>query len=198
MGSEVPKPHLRLRAGSVADELSYIALADLSDALGAVQKPEHCRLIGGHMVTLLANRWDLGAGLFRETKYADVGVHKVALVSGEVVSRLQARGYEQKAGNRFGRTPEDLDIDVSNHEEAPALVAMIDLLIPSYDSRIRDSVPVGDIVTTEVPGLANALARDPVVLALDVVRLNGDCMNFSVLVPDESSALIRDRFSSDK
>lgn len=190
MDAELPRRHLRLHAGSLAEDLGYVALADLADALRVVRQPEHYRLIGGHMVTLLAARWDLGRKLFRETKDADVGAYKVALVGGEVVARLRDMGYEQIAGNRFGRLVTDLDIEVPGSADGPDQMAVIDLLIAGRDSRKRDSVRVGGIVTTEVPGLATALARESVELELEVVRLNGEHASFAILVPDEAAALI--------
>lgn len=190
MDAQVPRTKLTLVAGSIADDLSCVALADAVQALEELREPKQVRLIGGQMVSLLAARWDLGARFYRETKDVDVGIHKLALNDGSVVARLEGRGYEKRAGNRFGRTLDDLDIKVSKRAGEPDLVAMIDLLIPSYTSRIQDSVPAGGIVTTEVPGLAAALQRDPVRLELDVVRLNKAQLSIHVLLPDEASALI--------
>jgi hypothetical protein len=50
-----------LAAASVADDLGYIALADLSRVVGEVTTDY--RVIGGHMITVLAARWRLGAEL---------------------------------------------------------------------------------------------------------------------------------------
>lgn len=47
-----------------------------------------------------------------------------------------------------------------------------------------------DLVTTEVPGLAAALGRPPVIMALELRRMNGQMLNATLLFPDELSALV--------
>jgi len=59
MAAGPPLSHLVLSASSVTDDLGYVALADLSEAIGK-DTPDH-RIIGGHMITALAARWKLGA-----------------------------------------------------------------------------------------------------------------------------------------
>jgi hypothetical protein len=54
---------ITLGAASVADDLGYVALTDLARAIGGLT--EDYRVIGGHMVTVLAARWRLGRGLYR-------------------------------------------------------------------------------------------------------------------------------------
>lgn len=49
MAAEPPLTHVTLATTSVADDLGYVALADLSSVLGA----STYRIIGGHMVTAL-------------------------------------------------------------------------------------------------------------------------------------------------
>ena len=61
MAAGTPLPSLALGASSVADDLGYVALNDLGEALGDIVADY--RVIGGHMVTMLAARWQLGAGL---------------------------------------------------------------------------------------------------------------------------------------
>jgi hypothetical protein len=56
-----PLSRIVLGAGSVADDLTYVALADISHLLDA--RTTDYRIIGGLMVTALAARWDLGASL---------------------------------------------------------------------------------------------------------------------------------------
>jgi hypothetical protein len=53
-------------ARSVADDLGYAALTDVARALEGVT--EDYRIIGGHMVTMLAARWQLSAELYREVE----------------------------------------------------------------------------------------------------------------------------------
>jgi hypothetical protein len=54
MGAGTPLTRLTLGAVSVADDLGYVALNDLARALGNVT--DDFRVIGGHMVTVLAAR----------------------------------------------------------------------------------------------------------------------------------------------
>ena len=63
-----PLNHIVLAAGSVADDLGCVALADIARL---VDTSTDYRVIGGLMVTALAYRWNLGASLYRETLDAD-------------------------------------------------------------------------------------------------------------------------------
>jgi hypothetical protein len=63
MAAGTPLTTLTLGASSVADDLGYVALHDLAVALGDIAADY--RVIGGHMVTMLAARWQLGARLYR-------------------------------------------------------------------------------------------------------------------------------------
>jgi hypothetical protein len=58
MAAGTPLTRIALGAASVADDLGYVALTDLAKALGGVT--EDYRVIGGHMITVLAARWQLG------------------------------------------------------------------------------------------------------------------------------------------
>ena len=58
MAAGTPLTRLTLGAASVADDLGYVALSDLARALGNVT--DDYRVIGGHMVTVLAATWQLG------------------------------------------------------------------------------------------------------------------------------------------
>jgi hypothetical protein len=72
MAVGTPLTKITLGAASVADDLGYVALADLSRALRGITGDY--RLIGGHMVTILAARWQLGHDLYRETGDVDLGI----------------------------------------------------------------------------------------------------------------------------
>jgi hypothetical protein len=65
MAAGRPLTSLTLGASSLADDLGYVALHDLAQALDGITTDY--RVIGGHMVTMLAARWQLGADLCRET-----------------------------------------------------------------------------------------------------------------------------------
>jgi hypothetical protein len=53
-----------------------------------------------------------------------------------------------------------------------------------------------DLVTTEVPGLALALKREPVLLRMELHRLNGERLDVEVAFPDEIAALTLKAFAS--
>ena len=101
MAAGTPLTRLTLGAASVTDDLGYVALSDLARALGDIAAD--CRVIGGHMVTVLAARWRLGHELYRETGDVDLGIPPIVARDHHVVGRLKDLDYTQVAGNRFAR-----------------------------------------------------------------------------------------------
>jgi hypothetical protein len=87
MAAGTPLTSLVLGASSVADDLGYVALNDLAGALGDIAADY--RVIGGHMVTMLAARWQLGAGLYRETRDVDLGIPPIVARDQRVAGRLR-------------------------------------------------------------------------------------------------------------
>jgi hypothetical protein len=182
-----PLNHLVLAAGSVADDLGYVALADISRLLDTTTD---YRVIGGFMVTALAYRWNLGASLYRETLDADLGVPPVVARDLDIVGQLKTAGYRHAAGDRFEKLVRDIPAGLT-HTTASAYTAAIDVLVPAYTSRPRRNVTVApELVATEVPGLQSALARPAVELTLDLQRLNNSLSSVQLLFPDEVSALV--------
>jgi hypothetical protein len=53
-----------------------------------------------------------------------------------------------------------------------------------------------DLVTTEVLGLPTALNRPPVLLALEMHRLNGERLEVEIAFPDEVAALVLKAFAT--
>lgn len=195
MAADAPLSRLALAATSVADDLGYVALADLGRAMGTEIEGGY-RVIGGHMVTALVGRWRLGADLYRETGDTDLGLPPVIVREHRVIERLTDLGYERISGNRFARTLDDIPVRIAG-EDAALRQAVIDVLVPAYTSRPRQNHRVSDaLVTTEVPGLATALRRPPVVLALELRRLNGDLLEVEIAFPDEVAALILKAFAT--
>ena len=191
MAAQPPLARVVLKATSVADDLGYVALADLADVLG----PSTYRIIGGHMVTALVARWQLGADLYRETGDTDLGVPPVVVREEGVIGRLLERGYEQVEGNRFARPIVDIPVTVRGAEGPRS--AVVDVLVPSYRTRARSNHRVSDdLVTTEVPGLALALQREPVLLHMELHRLNGEQLDIELAYPDEVAALTLKAFAS--
>lgn len=189
MATGTPLTTLALGASSVADDLGYVALNDLAGALQDIA--EDYRVIGGHMVTMLAARWQLGAGLYRETGDVDLGVPPIVARDQRIAGRLKDISYLQVAGNRFARQLSDIPAGMTGRSDAPNPEALIDILVPAYTSRARENVQVGeDLVTTEVLGLQLALARPPVTIALELRRLNGQTLRCQLPFADELSALV--------
>lgn len=185
MAAQIPLRRLVLGAASVSDDLGFVAMADLSAALAEIAEVES-RIIGGHMVTLHVQRWGLGRELYRETRDIDLGIPPIAVKDGRLVQLLKDRGYERTTGNTYTRTLNDLPVSIG---EAQTLAASIDLLVPAYTSRARDSVRVSDdLTTTEVLGLAEALKRAGIEVSLKLQRLNGDVVTADLTLPDEVSA----------
>ena len=72
MAAGQPLSRLALAAGSAADDVGYVALADLSQIMR--ENVADYRVIGGHTITVLAARWRLGPELYRETGDVDLGI----------------------------------------------------------------------------------------------------------------------------
>jgi hypothetical protein len=189
MAAGTPLTSLALGASSVADDLGYVALSDLARALGDIA--EEYRVIGGHMVTMLAARWQLGASLYRETGDVDLGIPPIVARDQRLVSRLKNSDYRQVEGNRFARGLSDIPAGLMSESDPADPVALIDVLVPAYTSRARENIQVGDdLFTTEVLGLQLALARPPVMIALELRRLNGQTLRCELPFADELSALV--------
>lgn len=142
MAAGTPLTRIVLSAASVADDLGYVALADLAQALGNLT--EDYRVIGGHMVTVLAARWQLGHELYRETGDVDLGVPPIVVQDHNLVRRLKDLNYLQVAGNRFARGLTDIPAGMKERGESGVPRALIDVLVPAYTSRARENVQVGD------------------------------------------------------
>jgi hypothetical protein len=189
MAPGAPLNRLALGASSVADDLGYVALNDLGGALGDIAADY--RVIGGHMVTMLAARWQLGADLYRETGDVDLGIPPLAARDNRIVSRLKGINYLQVAGNRFARALSDIPVGMTDERNPRNPEALIDVLVPAYTSRARKNVRVGEeLITTEVLGLQLALARPPVTISLELRRLNRLTLRCDLPFADELSAVV--------
>jgi hypothetical protein len=195
MASSAPLTSLALVASSVADDVGYVGLSDLARALGDIA--DDYRVIGGHMVTMLAARWQLGADLYRETGDVDLGIPPIVVRDQHVVSRLKDIDYQQVTGNRFARRLIDIPAGMKGESDSPSQETFIDVLIPAYTSRAHENVDVGDdLVTTEVLGLQFALARTPVMIDLTLQRLNGQTLHCELPFADELSAVVLKSFTT--
>jgi hypothetical protein len=155
------------------------AVADVSRAMTTAGAAESYRLIGGVSVVLHVLRLGLDLPL-RATGDADFGVPPLVLQQANLVNAIEALGYQKTAGNRWERP-----IDTRR-------VAAVDLLVPTYRTRARHTVRVGDVITTEVPGLAEALRRPGVALDIEM-RLTDESQHRALVVIPGGSGLSHSR-----
>lgn len=156
---------------SAAMDGGFTAVADVSAAMATSGTTDQYRLIGGVAVMLHVERLGLDLPL-RATGDADFGVPPYVLREPDLIDAIEAQGYHKVAGNRWERRIDE------------RRVAAVDLLIPTYRSRARDSVTVGSVVTSEVPGLAEALQRPPVTVDIQLVLTDGGTLSTSIALPD--------------
>ena len=161
---------------SAAMDGGFTAISDVSQALGEVGASDHYRLIGGVSVMLHIQRLGIDLPL-RATGDADFGVPLHVLKEPTLVAAIEAASYTKVMGNRWERQVDE------------RRVAAVDLLVPAYRSRARHTVKVGDIVTTEVPGLAEALRRPAVTVDAQFQLTDGSSLGASVALPDAVATL---------
>jgi len=152
MAAETPLTRLTLGATSVADDIGFVALSDLARALK--DRTADYRVIGGHMVTILAARWQLGHELYRETGDVDLGITPIIASDHHIVDRFKALGYAQVAGNRFARGLTDIPVTMKDGDESPSPEALIDVLVPAYKPGARERARRGGPVLDGSPRVA--------------------------------------------
>lgn len=165
-----PRP-VTLPSLSAAMDGGFTAIHDISRAMSAAGADNDYRLIGGVSVMLHVQRLGLDLPL-RATGDADFGVPPHVLRSPDLVDAIEQLGYRKVLGNRWERRLDD------------RRVAAVDLLILSYRTRTRDTVKVGDVVTTEVPGLAEALRRPGVEVDAQLRLTDGTSRRVTIVIPD--------------
>jgi hypothetical protein len=146
---------------SAAMDGGFTAVADVSAAMATSGTTDQHRLIGGVAVMLHVERLGLDLPL-RATGDADFGVPPYVLREPDLIDAIEALGYRKVAGNRWERRIDDRRF------------AAVDLLTPTYRSRARDTVTVGSVVTSEIPGLAQALQRPPVTVDIELLLTDGE------------------------
>jgi hypothetical protein len=161
---------------SAAMDGGFTAITDVSTAMTAAGTAGGYRLIGGVAVMLHVQRLGLDLPL-RATGDADFGVPPHLLRRPELVQAIEALGYDKAFGNRWERAIDE------------RRVAAVDLLVPAYRSRARPTVKVGDVVTTEVPGLAEALRRPGVTIDAELRLTDGTVLTTTVVLPDAIGTL---------
>ena len=167
---------LDLHSSSAATDGGFIAIAEVATALEATGITDGYRLFGGIAVMLHVLRTGADVPL-RATGDADYGVPPHVLRDGALVAEIERLGYTRTAGNRWERAVDSVR------------TAAVDLLVPAFTSRPRADKKIGDVVTTEVPGLAAALRRPPVAIRARFHLADGDSLEAAVQVPDAASML---------
>ena len=163
---------LQLVSTSSASDGSFIAISEI----GALLAGAPHRLIGGVAVVLHQHRLGIDHPI-RATADADFGVPPYALKDDSLVDSVASLGYRRASGNRWERPlPGER-------------TATVDLLVPSYRTRLRQLVRHGSTNTVEVGGLAEALRRPAVRVVGDVSLTDGDVIPIDVLLPDLASLL---------
>ena len=167
---------------SAAMDSAFIAIADVAGAMSEIGATDDHRLIGGVAVLLHVQRLSLDLPL-RATGDADFGVPPYLLKESALVPAIEVRGYGKVAGNRWERRVDDRRVDDRR-------VAAVDLLVPAYTSRPRQTKRVGYVVTTEVPGLAVALRRPGIAIDAELRLTNGERRDARITIPDALAMLI--------
>lgn len=155
----------------------FTGIADVSKAMVTAGALDDYRLIGGTAVMLHIQRLGLDLPL-RATGDADIGVSPHVLRNARLVDAIEALGYVKVEGNRWERPM------------AERRVAAVDLLVPAYTSRARHTLKIGSVVTTEVPGLADAMRRPGVSVTADLRLTTGEVLQTTVVLPDAVGTLV--------
>jgi hypothetical protein len=175
--SKDPPRRILFPSESLATDGGLIAITDVSEAMSDAGLESDYRVVGGIAVMLHVLR--TGADIpIRSTGDADYGVPPRVLTEGKLVREIERRGYAKTEGNRWERQIDD------------ERTATVDLLIPAYTSRARSSRQVGEVNTTEVPGLAEAFLAEPCVVDAEFILTNGEHLTATVLLPDSKSMIL--------
>jgi hypothetical protein len=174
---EDPPRRILFPSESLATDGGLIAIADVSEAMTETGLESEYRVVGGIAVMLHVLRTGVDIRI-RSTGDADYGVPPRVLTEGKLVREIERRGYAKTEGNRWERQIDD------------ERTATVDLLIPAYTSRARSSRQVGDVNTTEVPGLAEAFLTEPCVVDAEFILTNGEHLTARVLLPDSKSMIL--------
>jgi hypothetical protein len=167
-------------ATSYADELSIRSLAEIT----AITADQNVRIIGGQMASLLLTAFPVAGIAVRRTRDADAAITTELAGSGVIHQRLLDHGYTATSGNSYTRPVPDLAV-----EGGPVPELAVDLLIPSLDGRFRPQEHGGRAFDA-APGLAPALAADPIVIDARARMLDGATVEFTVPVPTVELALV--------
>jgi hypothetical protein len=171
---------VELVAMSYADELSIRSLAEIS----AITADENVRIIGGQMASLLLAAFPVPGIASRRTRDADAAITTELAGSGVIHRRLLEHGYTAASGNSYTRPVPELAV-----LGGPVPELEVDLLVPSFDGRFRPQEHGGRAFDS-APGLAPALATEPIVIDARARLLDGSVLQLTVRVPTVELALV--------
>lgn len=164
---------------SQADDLGLLTLQDVAVAASGYDY----RVIGGHMVRLLARVYELPVE-DRLTADADAGIAEDVAIGGELHEQLtKVGGYTAESGNRYVRSEDELQLEGN---DTPRRV--VDLLVPAGGEPGRRVL--GARGFDGAPGLRRALAQEPVAVSVQARLLSGPEIAFTVPVPDVEAAFV--------
>jgi hypothetical protein len=171
---------VELAATAYADELALRSLAEIT----AITADQDVRIIGGQMASLLLTAFPVSGIDLRRTRDADAAITTELAGSGVIHQRLLEHGYSATSGNSYTRLVPDLAV-----VGGPVPELAVDLLVPSLDGRFR-SQEHGGRAFDSAPGLASALAAEPITIDTRARLLDGDVLEFIVRVPTVELALV--------
>lgn len=155
------------------DDAAFRALHDLAVMIAA--EPE-ARVIGGHMVGLLAAAFPSPGLIPRVTGDADAGISLELAGTGTMHDGLLAGGYTPQTSNRYvrGTAPDE---------------QVIDLLVPTFTGKFTDSERAGGRVFNGMPGLTLAF-DDPIVVEAHLTLRDGTELVSDIPLPRLEAAVV--------
>ena len=170
---------VRLTSGTRVADGSLVSLLDAAAVCAKVRK---WFVVGGHMVNLHIVRSGLRLPR-RDTNDADIAVPLRTIRQGDLVARIRHLGYANAVfDNRFDR-------------EVDGIVSSIDLLVASYSTKHQPNIDGAVIGIDGMPGVDEALGRDPVVIEVIAELTDGTRMEGIVHLPDLVSAITMKTFA---
>lgn len=185
-GDALPRATLSMRSTSRAEDMGYLAMADVAAATEAMGVDY--RLVGGHMVSHLVYAYAVEGVPTRETADADLGATGEVVADPRLLEQLDALGYDMVQGNRFERNLTAAEL-AESETESEVLRPTIDVLVPSGTSRHEPGQPVGELVVDAIPGLLLALHAEPVEVTVTATLTTGAELEMSVSIPSPKAAL---------
>jgi len=164
-----------LIATSAADDASYLALDDLASVLAS---HPGTRVVGGHMVSLLAAAFPSPNLVERRTNDADAGIPVELAGSGAMHGELVANGYAATSGNSYEKRRESLPSST------------IDLLIPAFSGTFA-SIEVGGRAFDASPGLGLVVDNENGIdVEASMTLRDGTELQTAVTVPTLEAAFV--------